>query len=444
MKIARYFFLLICIWGGGFWLLHAQSQYPKKLRNASDTVRIDKIVISKNWLTWDRIIKNEITIQEGEVVRKGQIDTTLMKVWNIGNFANVDYVLDSAKEGVVLNIQALDAVMVFPILVINHSSAQEYQYKLGLADNNFLGSNTRFSAGWDKRPTGALWHFNVNIPRQFLYRNMTIGFGSLSGLANTIFWDRKIVVKNGKKTGEYTPVLFAPYKKFEIYTDVGSPWQQDFTYQFSPNVRLGFRYDQIDYSILSDEELAYGLEVPEAVYRFLDIGVSESIGSVKRERHRMDGAHAGISYGFSWGLGPTKSYHRVNIGGGYYKIANKIVQYSLRANTGFVSAKDHYRYSGGSGEVTGLRSGELYGRWFYSAYAGVHFTWLNSKWITIENKYFANFANAKDKLVNWFQSDPKYSVGTTFELKSPILTFLSSRLTFMYAGPGADFFNFVF
>ena len=67
-----------------------------------------------------------------------------------------------------MTIEAMDGVMLFPIIALNYSSKDEYHYVLGFSDNNFLGSNSDLSINWDKRPTGASWGLSFNLPRQLL------------------------------------------------------------------------------------------------------------------------------------------------------------------------------------------------------------------------------------------------------------------------------------
>ena len=46
-------------------------------------VRIDSIVISKNWRTRDKIIMRELEFSAGDVVSIGKVDTSMKKIWNI-------------------------------------------------------------------------------------------------------------------------------------------------------------------------------------------------------------------------------------------------------------------------------------------------------------------------------------------------------------------------
>ena len=410
--------------------------------NSEDSVKIEKIEINRNWMTWDRIIKNELLFEEGDWVRFGEIDTSMQKVWNIGNFANVEYTINESPEGNVMVIEALDALQIYPVVAIDHSSEDDYNYRLGFGDENFLGSNSELKIVWDKKPTGATWDFRFKLPRQLMYKNMTMEFGTRVGIDKIIFWDREITEVDGKKEAEFIQRMIAPYHKLEIYTTIGNPWHLDYRYRFSPDLSLRFMNDEYDHTLLSPEELELDVQVEDGTYRFIDIQVAESIGTVDTQRHRKNGYTALASYDYNIGLQGTRSFHVFNLTGEYHRTLNKIVQLSTWLRTGYSTANDQYRFIKGSSDVLGLRTGEIYGKSFYSAYAGTHFTWLNSKWLSLENAYFLNWGNGADKYTDLFASKQKFSVGTSLEFRIPMVSWINFRFTFMYAGPGGEWFKF--
>ncbi|MDX2430789.1 MAG: hypothetical protein QNK35_07640, partial [Bacteroides sp.] len=104
----------------------------------------------------------------------GEIDTSMNNVWNIGNFANVDYVINEGPDGNVMVIEALDGLQIYPVMAIDYSSENDYNYRLGIGDENFLGSNSEIKVVWIKKPTGASWDFRFKLPRQLMYKNMTM------------------------------------------------------------------------------------------------------------------------------------------------------------------------------------------------------------------------------------------------------------------------------
>ena len=407
-----------------------------------DSVWIDKIEINRNWITWDRIIKNELLFGEGEWVRYGEIDTSMNKVWNIGNFADVNYEIVEGPEGNTMKILALDAVKFYPLFTIDHSSENDYKYRLGAGDDNFLGSNAKLKIAWEKSPVGVKWDFSLGLPRQLLYKNMTTMVGFAKGNETKVFLERMITDQDGTRTAEYRTLMLAPYDKTEFYAEIGNPWHLDYEYRFSPDLSFRLMRHQINYDILLPEQMELGVEVPEKQYTFLDIKVSESIGTVNKKRHRKDGYTAGISYDLYMGMTGTRSFHEFNAQGEYHKTLSDLLQFSFWARTGYSTANDQYRLIKGSSDVLGLRTGEIFGKAFYAAYAGAHFTWLNTRWLSLENAYFVNFGNGAEQYFSMFGEQPRLALGTFLEIQFPIAPIAVFRFSFMYAGPGSEWFKF--
>lgn len=423
-------------------ILHGQQSGSHDGYRPGDYIKIDSITIKRNWMTWDRIILNELLFQEGEWVSFGAIDTSMNKVWNIGNFAQVSYKIDEGSEGNIMQIEALDALQIYPIIAIDHSSEDDYNYSLGIADGNFLGSNSKLKIAWNKRPTGTTWNLGMTLPRQLMYKNMTVSFGARTGLDTKIFYDREITETEGKREAEYVARMTAPYNKLDIYASIGNPWQLDYKYRFSPNLSFRFMNDVYDSTLLNQEGQDPGLTVEDGTYRFFVIGISESIGTVDRKRHRKNGYSIGGSYSLYAGLNGTSSHHVFSFGAQYHRSLTPLVQFSTEFRTGYTTANNQYRFIRGSSDVLGIRMGEIYGKIYYSAYAGTHFTWLNSKWLSLENAYFLNWGNGADTYAKLLGNKQKFSVGTFLEFVVPVVPWMMFRLTFMYAGPESEWFKF--
>jgi len=418
--------------------MRGQEQAP----NPSDSVKIDHIEINRNWMTWERIIRKELLFEEGEWVRFGEIDTSMNRVWNTGNFANVEYTIVEGPEGNVMQIEALDALQIYPVISIDHSSENDYNYRLGFGDENFLGSNSELKIVWDKKPTGATWDFRFKLPRQLMYKNMTVELGTKVGLDTKVFWDRKVTEVDGKKEGEYIPRLLGPYHKLDIYGTIGNPWHLDYRYRFSPDLTIRYMKDAYDSTLLSAEDLEWGVQVEDATFQFLNIQVAESIGTVDQQRHRKNGYTLALSYDLFLGLEGTRTHHAINLKGEYHKSYNPLFQLSSTFNFGYTNASDQYRFMKGSSDVLGMRLGEIYGKMYYSVYSGAHFTWFNTKWLSLENAYFINYGNGVESLSGFFDTRIKFSVGTSFEFRIPVVSWINFRLTFMHAGPGTEWFKF--
>lgn len=434
--------LFACLLLGSVSAVRAQQDAEVKSQNASDSIRIDHIVIEKNWITWDRIILNELLFAEGEYVRFGEIDTSINKVWNIGNFANVDYRIQETPEGNTMTIEAVDAVKFYPLFTIDHSSENDFKYRLGAGDDNFLGSNSKLKIAWEKTPIAVKWDFSLGLPRQLLYKNMTTRFGFAKGNETKLFLERVITDIDGEKNAAYRQLLLAPFDKTEIYAEFGNPWHLDYQYSFSPDLALRYMHHKINYNLLTDEQMDLGVEVPQQEYQFLDITISENVGTVNTKRHRKDGYTAGISYDLFQGINGTESYHTINFQGEYHKTFTEVIQLSAWLRSGYTTANDQYRFAKGSSDVLGLRTGEIFGKSYFSSYLGGHFTWLNTRWIALENAYFVNTGNGADSFGSLLGDRPMVAVGSYLEITFPIAPIAVFRFSFMYAGPGSEWFKF--
>ena len=146
--------------------------------------KIDSVVIKKNWRTRDKIIMRELQFEPGETIDKTCIENSINQIWNIGNFAFVDYTLDSiSPENYLMNIQAKDAFTLLPNLSFS-GTRNDYNLGVGIADNNFLGRNITLNLNGNIGTNGKNYNVGVEIPRQLLYKNMTLSFQALNGSGN--------------------------------------------------------------------------------------------------------------------------------------------------------------------------------------------------------------------------------------------------------------------
>ena len=97
---------------------------------SEESWKIDSVQIKKNWRTRDKIILRELQFEPGETVDKTCLENSINQIWNIGNFAFVDYTLDSiSPESYMMNIQAKDAFTLLPNLSF---SGNRKDYNLGV------------------------------------------------------------------------------------------------------------------------------------------------------------------------------------------------------------------------------------------------------------------------------------------------------------------------
>lgn len=410
----------------------AKAQILPAPENAQ-TILIDSISIKKNWRTKDRIILEELEFQVGEEVSIKTIETSTDKVWNTGNFATVRYKIDTLEDGRhLLVLTARDVFMIYPILSIQ-GNRQDYRIGLGMVDENFLGRNIRLSISAGFNTTGNDGNFRIRIPRQLLYKNMTLDFGSLFG--NRIY----------SRIEEREKIYITSYDLFEVYGNIGNPWDQDYRYNFSPS--LGWKYfrQNSNRSLLDSTEIA--LPHPEDFsYQGLLISLSESIGTVNKKRHRKDGYRASVSTGFGIGLDSESPYFQtVGLGLEYHKTLNSILQFSSKFSSAYTTSdKPYLQYYRGASDIKGYRTGEIYGKSYYSVYLGLHMTYFSFDWLALEHSVYVNWGNGADKYFDLFRTSQLASVGTAVRFMIPMVPFIYAQFSFTYSGPGSNWFDFQF
>ena len=408
--------------------------------------KIDSIDIQKNWISWNRVILNELGFELGDTVSTGQLDTAMMKVWNIGNFVDVEYkiVTDSTNKNT-LEITARDAIRFYPLIGIDYSSGNDYNINLGLGDENFLGSNIKLSAAIGLSNIGNSFDFRIRLPRQLLYKNMTFSVGFIKGRETRQRLEKEIFYNTGNKVDSvvYNTLMLSPFNKMEIYGNIGNPWHLDYKYRFSPNLSWHYARHTTNLSLLEDStDLQY---VPEPYdFQILSFSVDESIGTMNWKRHRKNGYVISAGFDYSFGLNKeTPSWYSLSLSGEYSKIFNPILQLATWFRTAYTNAAHPaYVIMQGSSAVLGLRQGEIYGNAYYAAYMGAHFTWINKRWLSIENAYFLNFGAGSEKYFALYATKPKWAVGSSFRFQLPLAPLIAFKVTLMYAGPGSEWFKF--
>ena len=146
--------------------------------------KIDSIQIQKNWRTRDKIILRELQFNAGELVDAQCLENSISQIWNIGNFAQVDYFLDTLSEGsYLLNLTAKDALTLVPYITFSGNKDDRNLF-MGFNDNNFLGRNIKLELQGNIGTYKSSYNAEISVPRQLLYKNMTLNFRVLSGTAN--------------------------------------------------------------------------------------------------------------------------------------------------------------------------------------------------------------------------------------------------------------------
>jgi len=397
------------------------------------SILIDSISIKRNWRTKDRIIMEELDFKAGQQVSINTIETSLDKVWNTGNFATVKYSIDTLEDGRHLMVlTARDVFPIYPILSIQ-GNRQDYKIGLGAIDENFLGRNIRLSIRAGLNTTGNDWDFKVTLPRQLLYKNMVLGFGSRFGH------------RMYSRIEDREAIYITAFDLLEVYGSIGNPWHQDYSYVFSPDLGWSYFRHQCNRSLLDSTEQA--LPHPEDyTYQGLRISLSESIGTVNKKRHRKDGYRASISTEFGIGLNSQSPYFQtVGLGLEYHKTFNRILQISSKFNTAYTTSDvPSLQYYRGASDIRGYRTGEIYGKSYYSVYLGLHMTYFSFDWLALEHSVYVNWGNGANKYFELYSTRQLASVGTSFRFMIPMVPFIYAQFSFTYSGPGSNWFDFQF
>jgi len=388
--------------------------------------KIDSVQINKNWRTRDKIIMRELQFEPGETIDKICIENSINQIWNIGNFAFVDYTLDSiSHDSYLMNIQAKDAFTLLPILSFN-GTRNDYNLGLGIEDNNFLGRNITLKLNGNIGTYGKNYNFGIVIPRQLLYKNMTLSFEVLNGNAN-----------NYRYTANEKTSVVAYYKK-QFSGSIGNPWHTDYHYTFSPNLSWNLFQHKTDKSLI-ETDVPF---VDDYEANYLSLSLGESLGMINRKRNQRDGYSVSVGYGIGISLDKSSPFYQsFGLGAVYYKLFNPIVEFSSGFSTGYTTATTPSLINYlGPGNVKGLITGKESGQGYYSGFIKGSFTYLNRDWFALEQTVYTNVGKANDHYFDIYSIIPRISVGTGFKIWTPMIPWLSASVHFVWLKGSENWF----
>lgn len=395
--------------------------------DSTNVWKIDSIQINKNWRTRDKIILRELQFNVGETVDQKTLDKSISQIWNIGSFAQVEYALDSiSTNGYLLNIKARDAFNLVPYITFSGNS-DENNISVGFSDNNFLGRNINLDLQGNIGTYKSSYKVGVAIPRQLLYKNMTLSFQVSSGTRNSY-----------RYSGNEKSSVIA-YRTKQFSGGIGNPFHTDYEYTFSPNLSWNLFQHKTD-STLIDTEVPFSGNYE---INYLSLSVGESIGLINRIRHQRDGYS--ISGGYGIGIGLDKNspiYHSFGFGAAYYKTLNKVVELSGNFSTGYTSSTIpsliHYM---NSGNVKGLINGQESGQGHYNGKLTSSFTYLYYNWFALEHSVYTHFGMADDHYFEIYKKTPRISLGTRIKIWTPMIPWLSASVHFVYLKGNNNWFQ---
>ena len=380
--------------------------------------KIDSIQIKKNWRTRDKIILRELQFTQGDNVDQNSMETSMNQIWNIGNFAQVDYSIDTISDGsYLLNVHAKDAFTLLPNLSFN-GNKDDYNLSFGIKDNNFLGRNITLDLTGNLGTYGKDYNVSISIPRQLLYKNMSLSFQASNGSGSNFRYE------------EDDKVSIIAYRKKQFSGGIGNPFHTDYGYTFSPNLSWNLFQHKTDSTLVdTDVPFADNYEI-----NYLALSLGESIGLINRKRHQHDGYSISAGYGIGIGLDKNSPmYHSFGFGTSYYKTFNRIVEFSAKFSTGYTTTTlpslIHYL---GSGNIKGLISGKESGQGYYSGKIESGFTYFDRNWFALEHSVYTTFGKANDHYFDIYKQAPRISFGTGIKIWTPMIPWLSASVHFSY------------
>jgi outer membrane protein insertion porin family len=123
-----------------------------KIIKAKNTF-IDKIYILGNSRTKDSVIRNQITIHEGDFFNADSIETSYRRIYNLGFFENIniDYALSKENPEMIDFFIDVEEKKTGEIHIgLGYSSANGILAELNYSENNIFGTGNIFSAGIQK------------------------------------------------------------------------------------------------------------------------------------------------------------------------------------------------------------------------------------------------------------------------------------------------------
>jgi outer membrane protein insertion porin family len=260
-------------------------------------VYIQRIDISGNTRTEDKVIRRELTVAEGDGYNQSKIDQSTTNIKNLGFFKDqkLSTVPGSTPQQVILDAKVTEQATGQFSLGGGYSSDLGALVNAGLSQNNFLGTGVNASINALLAQRGTQINLGVTDP-YFLDRNLIAGFD----LFRTV-------------TDSYTAAASSfDYSESDIGADVR------LGYRFNANVRQSFTYtlSQRDvYDVPSGSSL-YVID-EEGVSSLSQISQTLTFDYVDDDLQPTSGLLVDLTTDFA-GAGGTAKYVRLSPDASYY------------------------------------------------------------------------------------------------------------------------------
>jgi len=373
----------------------------------------DTIILDRNWRTHDKIILAELEFAAGDTITPEILGISLKKIWNLQNFATVDYRWDSLPDGrSALKLVTRDAITIVPIIGGNFQK-EDIRITTGLADQNFLGRNFRLELRGQlsiNEPWGGEIKFEV--PRQLLWKNMSVG----AGYKLWMFFRREA------------------YDQLSIA--IVNPFHQDYRNTFAPDFETGRLRNQ---SLLPN--IGPSDPLPDWYYphsrSFWYFRTSETIGTITHRRHQEEGYSITGSFGVSIGLNrESQNYIDAGLKAEYNRLLLPKLQFGAHWEGYYCSSNYESLWTRlGPGNIRGISYGDLTGPLMQLASIGLYYTWINLDYLAVEQSAFVQYASAMKIPGDWTSVKHEFAIGTGFQFTIPMYPAASLLLSFSY-NPG--------
>ncbi|MCX6225755.1 MAG: hypothetical protein NTV01_13560 [Bacteroidia bacterium] len=373
--------------------------------------RADTIILERNWRTRHQIIFSELEFSRGDTVNPENLSLSMKKIWNLQNFAMVGYRWDSLADGrSALILTTRDALTISPIICGRYQMSPDLTGKIGLVDRNFLGRNIKLemrlqlsvSEPWYKE-------IKVTIPRQLLWKNMSVGAGYRKG------------------------AMAHKYNSDQLFINIVNPFDKDYQFTFSPDLETGFlRHQSLPPDLEPGEDLAKVYQPYNHPFWYLRF--SESVGTITHRRHQEEGYNISGMIGGGFGLNSeTRNYFEGSIIAEYNKLISPRLQFSVKWE-GYCNSTSYESFwtRFGSGNIRGLYYGALTGQLLQLASAGLYYTWLDWDYLAVEQSAFVQYASAITSVGDWSSIKRHYAIGTGFYFTIPMYPVAGLLISFSY------------
>lgn len=185
-------------------------------------VTVERIDISGNTTTRDKVIRREMKLVEGELFNASALKRSRARINNLGYFETVDITTDegSDEEHIVVDIGVKERATGTFSIGAGYSSVDGFVGQGSITQENFLGRGWKMSLAASLGGESTTYQLGLTDP-YFLDMNLTLGFELYQTDREWSDFSRSATggaIKVGRSIGEYSRILFVyRLEEKEIY-----------------------------------------------------------------------------------------------------------------------------------------------------------------------------------------------------------------------------------